>query len=59
MLSINQTVIVSKYIDFVLSTSFIPYLMPNVWESFENKQKKDIMFIDDISSNTVTKNYSL
>lgn len=52
ILSVNQSLIVSKYIDFVLTTGFIPYLIPNLWKSFQNK-RKNVTFIDNVSPNLV------
>lgn len=54
ILSVNQRIIVSKYIDFILSNGFIPYLLPSVWKCFGNN--RNIIFIDDVSSNMVKKN---
>ncbi|VVC25878.1 Armadillo-type fold,RNA polymerase II assembly factor Rtp1, C-terminal,Armadillo-like helical [Cinara cedri] len=54
ILSVSQCAAITKCIDFIVLSGFIPCLIPSIWNSFENKQNNLSQFKKGISPN---KNY--
>jgi len=52
-LSVAQCADLSKAIEFVVKFGFIPFLIPTVWNSFDNKQKIAVPFDDDMKPTKV------